>query len=147
MTESPCKTSVLIRHFRVCDLYAETWWNELTKNTLRVDVYRSKTGAYIEAKSRLRGPRPGLIQILEKFEIEPELRLSTSNVCSIGFSRKTKKWYGWSHRALVGFGIGDRIFDPNYGDNSTPFVKHGARVIETYAHARQAACAFAEDVS
>lgn len=141
------KTSVLIRYFRVCDLYAETWWDELTKAVLHVDVYRNKTGAYIEAKSRKGGPRPALIRILEKYEIEPELRLSTSSVCSIGFSRKTKKWYGWSHRALVGFGIGDRIFDPNYGDDSTPFVAHGARSIETFAHARQAACAFAEDIS
>lgn len=27
-------------------------------------------------------------------------------VCSIGFSEKQQKWYGWSHRAMYGFGIG-----------------------------------------
>ena len=27
-------------------------------------------------------------------------------VCSIGFSEKEQKWYGWSHRACYGFGIG-----------------------------------------
>lgn len=38
--------------------------------------------------------------------IKPELRTDTSNVCSIGFCEKEKKWYGWSHRAIYGFGIG-----------------------------------------
>lgn len=27
----------------------------------------------------------------------------------IGYSDKEKKWYGWSHRAIHGFGIGDEI--------------------------------------
>ena len=29
--------------------------------------------------------------------------------CSIGYSPKENKWYGWSHRALYGFGIGDIV--------------------------------------
>ncbi len=28
---------------------------------------------------------------------------------SIGFSEKEQKWYGWSHRAIHGFGIGDEV--------------------------------------
>jgi len=31
------------------------------------------------------------------------------NVCSIGFSEREQKWYGWSHRAIFGFGIGSEI--------------------------------------
>ena len=31
------------------------------------------------------------------------------NVCSIGFCEKDQKWYGWSHRAIHGFGIGDEM--------------------------------------
>lgn len=31
------------------------------------------------------------------------LRTNTSNVCSIGYSPKRKKWYGWSHRAIYGY--------------------------------------------
>ena len=31
---------------------------------------------------------------------------SDSNVACIGFSHSEKKWYGWSHRAIYGFGIG-----------------------------------------
>lgn len=30
-------------------------------------------------------------------------------VCSIGFCEKDKKWYGWSHRAIFGFGIGSTV--------------------------------------
>ena len=32
------------------------------------------------------------------------------NVASIGFSPQNQKWYGWSHRAIHGFGIGDGMF-------------------------------------
>ena len=30
-----------------------------------------------------------------------------NRVCSIGYNAKDKKWFGWSHRALCGFGVGD----------------------------------------
>lgn len=30
-------------------------------------------------------------------------------VCSIGFNEKEQKWYGWSHRAIFGFGIGSIV--------------------------------------
>lgn len=29
------------------------------------------------------------------------------NTVSIGFSPEEQKWYGWSHRAIYGFGVGD----------------------------------------
>lgn len=30
-------------------------------------------------------------------------------VCSIGFNHNEQKWYGWSHRATSGFGVGDVV--------------------------------------
>lgn len=45
--------------------------------------------------------------------IAPEKRAPEHSVCSIGFSEKEQKWYGWSHRALYGFGIGHVV---NEGD-------------------------------
>jgi hypothetical protein len=30
-------------------------------------------------------------------------------VVSIGFNKKEQKWYGWSHRAIYGFGIGSEV--------------------------------------
>jgi len=48
-------------------------------------------------------------RFLEKRGIMPELAEPDDKVCSIGFCEKEQKWYGWSHRALCGFGIGDVV--------------------------------------
>ncbi len=40
---------------------------------------------------------------------EPKLSDPSHKVCSIGFSRKYRKWYGWSHRAIFGFSVGDVV--------------------------------------
>lgn len=32
-----------------------------------------------------------------------------NKVCSIGFNEEEQKWYGWSHRAIGSFGIGDKV--------------------------------------
>ena len=36
--------------------------------------------------------------------------------CSIGYQPDENKWYGWSHRAIYGFGIGDEVHE---GDLTT----------------------------
>ncbi len=41
--------------------------------------------------------------------IKPEPIDETHNICSIGFCEKEQKWYGWSHRAMFGFGVGSEI--------------------------------------
>jgi hypothetical protein len=38
-----------------------------------------------------------------------DLQLKHSPVCSIGWSDKDQKWYGWSHRAIYGFRPGDKV--------------------------------------
>lgn len=45
-----------------------------------------------------------------KMGIKPE-KISPSNnkVCSIGFCEAKQKWFGWSHRAICGFGVGDTV--------------------------------------
>ena len=43
--------------------------------------------------------------------IAPEKRSPDSAVCSIGFCETEQKWYGWSHRAICGFGVGDVVKD------------------------------------
>ncbi|MBN2256690.1 MAG: hypothetical protein JW704_02550 [Anaerolineaceae bacterium] len=83
----------------------------------------------------------------EKHGIVSQKRRSDSTVHSIGFSEKEQKWYGWSHRAIVGFGVGDKIFDPDFGDDNTLFVKHGEKTIKSMKDAEVAARAFAEYVS
>ena len=47
-----------------------------------------------------------------KYGIAPEIspgNCPETTVCSIGFSKKNNKWYGWSHRAIHGFTIGDFV--------------------------------------
>lgn len=45
--------------------------------------------------------------------IKPRPRLDehvgTGHQCSIGFCDKEQKWYGWSHRAIYGFGVGSKV--------------------------------------
>lgn len=47
--------------------------------------------------------------LCEERGIAPELIPPDMNVCSIGFCKKEQKWYGWSHRAIHGFSIGDVV--------------------------------------
>ncbi len=56
-------------------------------------------------------------------------------------------WYGWSHRAVCGFKIGDKIFETNFGNSATPFTKHGSKPIKTLKDAKVAATRFAKYVS
>ena len=45
-----------------------------------------------------------------KPEISPTVACSEGGrVCTIGFCEREQKWYGWSHRAIYGFGIGDEV--------------------------------------
>ena len=67
--------------------------------------------------------------------------------CSIGFNEKEQKWYGWSHRAICGFGIGDKIFTQRFGNDKTKFVKHGKVTIKKLHQAKLAAKRFADYVS
>ena len=44
-----------------------------------------------------------------EYGIKPEKSKPDHSVCSIGFSEAEQKWYGWSHRAMRGFGIGSSV--------------------------------------
>lgn len=81
---------------------------------------------------------------LEKFK---EKHGIVSKDIGIGFSEKEQKWYGWSHRAIIGFGIGDKNFEPDFGNDKTPFVKHGSKTIKNMDDAKKAARVFAKYVS
>lgn len=47
--------------------------------------------------------------LVRKKGINPEKASASHKVCSIGFCEREQKWYGWSHRAIYGFGIGDSV--------------------------------------
>lgn len=49
-------------------------------------------------------------RLWKKYGIETfELADPGHKVCSIGFSPRDQKWYGWSHRAIFGFGVGSKV--------------------------------------
>lgn len=85
--------------------------------------------------------------LIVKKGIMPELSDPSHSVCSVGWCIKEQKWYGWSHRAIVGFGIGDKIFEERFGDEETPFIEHGEITIKAHEQAYIAAVRFAESVS
>lgn len=48
-------------------------------------------------------------RLTQEYGIAPQKASDKHNVCSIGFCEKEQKWYGWSHRAIYGFGVGSRV--------------------------------------
>ena len=66
---------------------------------------------------------------------------------STGLHEKDGIYYGWSHRAIFGFKVGDKIFEPEFGDDKTKFSQHGKKTIKTLDDAKQAALNFSDYVS
>ena len=48
-------------------------------------------------------------RLCNKRGIKPEKSHPDHNTCSIGFCEREQKWYGWSHRAIYGFGVGSTV--------------------------------------
>jgi len=92
--------------------------------------------------------------LIVKRKIRPTRASKKHNVCSIGFSKFDRRWYGWSHRAICGFRKGDKLFTENYKSNlpeserdKIPFIKHGRITIKNNKQAKQSAINFARYVS
>lgn len=82
-------------------VWSETWGNS-GGPAVKMKAARNPSGDYI-------GNTKTAHRLCKKRGIAPEKRTPDSNVCSIGFCEREQKWYGWSHRALYGFGIGSQI--------------------------------------
>jgi len=78
------------------------WVNENKDKTVIVKSAYTPNGDYI-------GSSRNAHYLIVKRGIKPELADPTNNVCSIGFCEREQKWYGWSHRAIFGFGVGDVV--------------------------------------
>lgn len=73
---------------------------------------RSKTGCYITASSQV--PiilEDSIMTLLASHEVTKlgcykDFASESTDVACFGFSETEQKWYGWSHRAFIGFGIG-----------------------------------------
>lgn len=82
-------------------LNLEEWWSEDDKSDKikMVAAYSAIDGGYI-------GGMSDLMAIVGSRRIAPQKSEDNCNVCSIGFCKEENKWYGWSHRAISGFGVG-----------------------------------------
>lgn len=87
----------------------------------------------------------------EESEIRKNLRkehnITKFMAGSIGLDEDKGIWYGWSHRAVFGFKIGDKIFEEDFGDDDTSFAKHGSKTIKTLDDAKLSAERFSDYVS
>ena len=70
--------------------------------TLKMVSAYSLSGSYI-------GNPKTAYTLCIKMGIKPEIYTNQDRTCSIGFCKKENKWYGWSHRAMYGFTIGDKV--------------------------------------
>ena len=87
-------------------------------------IYYSKIdGAYLT--------RVGMedsLKFLLKLGITEQIqdRYEEPKTCCIGFNPKEQKWYGWSHRAIFGFGIGSQCKQGDCGfepSNKEEFIE------------------------
>lgn len=82
---------------------------------LRREIWVTPDGESVEIKAAYThsgdyiGNSKEAYRLCKSFGIKPEKRSPDHSVCSIGFCEKEQKWYGWSHRAIYGFGIGDNV--------------------------------------
>ena len=71
-----------------------------------------------------------------------EKRTPASCAASIAFQADEQKWYGWSHRAIYGFGIGDILKKGDSGQEGLEGYE-----LATLEDAKDAALRFSESVS
>ena len=122
---------------------------DLNPNTLRMKTY--KRNAYIKTEvpmvKRTLGNLPRYsdkkpkVHFKEWMGIKGEKINSKHDVDSFGKAEADGKWYGWSHRAIYGFGIGDVVKPDTIGNEGGKEY-----TIKTDDQARDAAIAFAKEV-
>ncbi len=91
--------------------------------------------------------------------IKSQKRDPKHSAYSFGKSDADGKWYGWSHRAVAGFGAGDKVTGDDSGKKSTPGKGSDGTndwdnatyepdfTIKNDDHAKQVAMQFSDNVS
>ena len=119
-------------------VYRHEQWDSsgLVSDLITMDVaYSIIDGSYI-------GDIKEAERLRNKYGVVPEA-IPGTQVSSIGYSDKDGKWYGWSHRAIYGFSIGDTVTE---GDSTIPYLPIGFEA-KTKDDAKKMAIAFARSVS
>lgn len=102
-----------------------------------IRIWRAKKSYTMDGLENSRGDYIGPVEMrgfLDEHSIEPELEDDESPSCTIGWSKKEGKYYGWSNGSQRGFEIGDLTFA---GDSRIKWI----------SCARSSAVCFARSVS
>jgi hypothetical protein len=87
----------------------------------------------------------GLLKFFAEHGIKKIMSVHDSHAPSLGFSEDEQKWYGWSHRAIYGFGIGSTAKSGDCGYDA--MKKAHVTKAKTLDDAKKMAELFAKDVS
>ena len=131
----------LVEERKFYNVYDEKWlthWEDKpSDDTMDITVARNKNGDYIGNIEMAR-------ILCDRHGIEPECR-EPGVACAFGWSEDKERFFGWSHRAIVGFGVGNKVFDADC-DEKLPFIERGKVDIKCKDDARIAAMNFAEHI-
>ena len=95
-----------------------------------------ENGLYIEANT-------GTYNILDySFLLDESMKYKNTNTYGVAYSDKTKKYYGFTHRGIMGFGIGDTLFNINNENTSIYYNSIKYRIKYLYTLIRAITCKF-----
>ena len=95
-----------------------------------------ENGLYIEANTVT-------YNILDySFLLDESMKYKNTNTYGVVYSDKTKKYYGFTHKGVEGFGIGDMLFDINNENTSIYYNSIKYRIKYLYTLIRAITCKF-----
>ena len=85
----------------------------------------------------------GVYDILAcSFLLDESMKYKNTNTYGVAYSDKTKKYYGFTHRGIEAFGIGDMLFDINNENTSIYYNSIKYRIKYLYNLIRAITCKF-----
>ena len=95
-----------------------------------------ENGLYVEANT-------GTYNILDySFLLDESMKYKNTNTYGVIYSYKTKKYYSFTHRGIVGFGIGDMLFDINNENTSIYYNSIKYRIKYLYTLIKAITCKY-----
>jgi hypothetical protein len=118
---------------------------DLNPETLRMKTYKRadyhKTEIPMEKRTLNNLPRYANKKPIVHFRDWMGMKMDHKAGCSVGKAESDGKWYGYSHRAIAGFGVGDVVKADTCGNTK------GEYTIKTDDQARQTAINFTKDIA
>ena len=93
--------SKIIRRFKCGYNIHEELWNT-SEGPVKIKLAYTPNGEYI-------GTPKEAHKLCSVLGVKPQKINKNYSGCNIGFSEKNQKWYAWSYRGILEFGIGSKI--------------------------------------